>query len=412
MKRPSRFWRSGAMMPTEAAEKRRVALLTVAIPAIVGFLGGVISGGVTAYVQLTTKKEEYSIKRAQEFRGLMKELSEPETARLALLNLWQLYPEERDRRIITAAAFAVDQPDLVELVAGIDDQVDPVADVLHVRALSDDPAVHEPALQTLINVHPSRAAAVLIDMTDGELDVVGGKLPQTRRSFSPVQELERLAAQDRTVADMVADKTEGKWGVFYQYLLYRAGRESQFVQQMVRGYGGAEDLDLTNDYMFRGRFFEQDRPVVIAAAAQFITTHLQQETRDDFALVGTFSALKNPDFFADLNGALGAEFTQMLHDSVVSAQNRKILRKRALELLDVLAPHHSSRALLAALALEGPTSQIGSLAETYLSRRRVEQLIAREPHLLLPDCQEQTIMRCIQADPQVWSAWAAKNGLE
>lgn len=398
----------------EAAAKRRTALLTVAIPALVGFLGGVVSGGVTAYVQLKTKSEEYSIKRAELFRELMEELGDEreKTARLAVLNLWQLYPEERDRRVITAAAFAVNQPDLVGLVAGIDEQADPVVDMLHVRALSDNPEIHTPALQTLINVQPTRAAGVLIEKVKVVLDGQGGKLPSVRSGFNPVRELERLAAQDETVAEMIKDETDGTWGFFFDYMLYRAGRESGFIARIEDGYDTGKDLNLVNDYVHRGQFFDDDLEVVIAATGDYIVETLKSEDRNDFQLVRSLSALRNGSFTFVLTDVLGDEFVQALRTTVQSKDNYHTLRIRAFELLDVIQPSRSMVWLIQSLVAEDHSSKLMRLADKHVTAFKMEQFVQLRPGLEPPDCAGVDYSKCIREDPELWQSWIKTNGLE
>ncbi|MEM8730656.1 MAG: hypothetical protein AAGF79_12125 [Pseudomonadota bacterium] len=395
--------------PGDQQASRRLAYWSMALPAVLGLIGGGLSGWFSSYVTLSTKREEHSIERARAFRELMRELGDEKTSRLAVLNLWQLYPEERDRRVITAAAFAVNQPDLVELVSGIDAKVNPVADMLHVRALSDNPDIQIPALRTLINVHPARAAGVLIDGLSQELEGLNGKLPHTPSGFNPELELVRLTTHDDTVAAMVADKTEGQWSLFFDYMLYRAGRPSAFIETLVAGYEGGAALDLMNDYLHRGRFKAQDRAVVIAAAGGYVATSFAREDRDDFALVDVLSALKNGDFYGQLGTALPVEVTEALAAAVSRPDEIGILRKRALELLDLIAPKEAVLSLTMALLDEGQGSALSGAAERMLSPRNLTLVSNGTTGAPPPDCGEMASPDCLSAKPAVWQAWLAQH---
>ena len=105
------------------ATKSSVINWTTVISALLGLAGGALSGGFAAYTQLRTSQEQFSIERARMFQDLIEELQDEETARMALLNLWQLYPEERDQKIIVAAAIEIGQPDLVETIIGFEEDM-------------------------------------------------------------------------------------------------------------------------------------------------------------------------------------------------------------------------------------------------------------------------------------------------
>lgn len=387
--------------------KQKLALWTVAIPAVVGLIGGGISGGITSYTTLSAKREEYSIQRAKEFRSLMEELLDEKKSRLAVLNLWQLYPNERDRRVITAAAFAVNQPDLVELVAGIDEHVNPIADMLNVRALSSDPEIQVPALRTLINIDPVRAAGLLIDNLSDDLAQSNGKMPPQRSGFNPMQELERLTAQNDTVAEMVRDRAEGDFGTFFDYVLYRADRTSNFVDRLSNAFEQGEGLALANDYLYRAAFRERDRERVVTAAAGHVATALEGDELNEFELAGVLASLKNGDFFSTLDGSLGDDFTEKLVNVAASGDHVDILRRRAVELLDIYSPKHAVIASVTLWTTEPANEKLRGQTETYLSKRKISRLARDNPEFTLPPCEGESYVDCIKTEPQQWIAWLA-----
>ncbi len=390
--------------------KQQIALWTVAIPALVGLVAGVVSGGLTSYVQLSTKQEEYSIQRAKLFRELMGELLDDKKSRLAVLNLWQLYPKERDRRVITAAAFAVNQPDLVELVAGIDEKVNPVADMLHVRALSTDPEIRTPALRTLINIDPVRAAGLLIETLNEELGLNEGKMLRPQGGFNAMKELERLAAMNDTIAQMVADEANGKWGLFYDYLLYRADRASDFVEKILAAYKTGEGLDLTNDYLYRAQFHQAHRATVIVGASAYIAAELKTVEPDEFDLAGALSALKNGDFFGLLGQSFDEDFTRTLRAAAEAEAHVDILRQRALELLDRFSPRDAVITYVGIRIADGTSAKLISLSQKYLSDHKFAGIKVQHPDFAPPVCEGMKADICIEKSPENWRDWLQQLG--
>lgn len=391
----------------ETKAKQRVAIWTVAIPAALGLIGGVVSGGVTAFVQLSTKSEEYSINRAGKFRELMKELSSEneKTSRLAVLNLWQLYPDERDRRVITAAAFAVDQPDLVELVAGIDEKVDPIADMLHVRALSADPTVQVPALRTLISVDPVRAAVLLIDKLSEEMEARNGSIPAHSGDFNAMFELVRLAEQNDTVVGMIEKETNGKWQIFFDYVLYRAKKNSNFVQSISARFENRSGVDQANDYLYRAQFEDADLQPIISSAQDFFFEEIARDDRNEFEVAGTLSALKNSDFYSVLDGNLDAEFQDHLAEIVTSDTVSRILRVRAIQLLDKYSPQTAVEALTSAILAAEGSSPLEDLVSEVMHVRKLEILSNKDRTFKVPVCESGRYIECLNSDRSAWQDW-------
>lgn len=404
----------------EPPKKPQTALLAGAIPAIFGLIGGVVSGGLTAYVQLSTKREQYSIERAREFKSLLNELNNEETSRLAVLNLWQLYRDERDRRIITAAAFAVNQPDLVEIISGIDDELTPVADMLQVRALSSDRSLREPALQTLINVDPVRAAGLLLDHLSEDIAANDGRMRSySPAGFDPLRELVRLARQDDTVHQMVVDAAEAEQELLFEYVLYRAGRSSDFVRILEAAYAQERlddrspvELKIANDYMRLSNFNAVDRERLVMAAGAYIRAALATGDSEVFNIVDALSALKNSEFRISIQSALSGEVAEAFQAAIVSDDQPDILRARALEVLRVVSPREAIIALVQAKVNGQPGEKLNRAILEIATSGVIEQVQATDAEFSTPDCEAGSIVDCMEADAERWRAWLRKQGAD
>lgn len=374
------------------------------VPALAGLIGGAVSGFTTAYVQLSTKREEYSIQRAKEFQSLMEKLADKNTARLAVLNLWQLYPEERDRRIITAAAFAVGQPDLVEIINGIDEELEPVSDMLHARALSDDPEVSDPALQTLIKVDPVRGAGVLIRRLQTEIEINGDRLRFSSASVDPVRELARLVSENTTVDQMVREELRKSPGFLLDYVLYRAGNSSGFIDLLVGAYAEKSELKKSSDYLLRAEFREGDKPVVVNAAGEFIISSLKQSNGNVFDVVDALSGLKNPDFRRVVASQLSTTMPGELGAVIVDPARNDTLRARALFLLRQISPSEALQVLAKAIVLGQPGAELTETMQALLNGGLINHLARTQSGFVRPDCDETDIAACT-SEREVWTTW-------
>lgn len=325
----------------EQEKSERSGLLTSAVvTAFFGLLGGAISGFATAYVQLSTAKEQYSIERAREFQNLMNKLGNKETSRLAVLNLWQLYPEERDRKIIIAAAFAVGEPDLVELISGIDEELGPVAEVLQARVHSKDPRDGSAALRTLMRVDPVRGARVVIERINEGISLSGDVISRPPRgALDPVFELIELAKQNDTIVRMIRSNAEdGRLPVLFDYILYRADQDSDFIDRIEDAYARQSDLETFNDYLIKARFFPGDAPDVVAAVSSFIVKGLDAVDENRFEVQNALVGLRSSDLKDALQVALDGRVVPKLKDTVSNPTIDDLTRARSFALLRRIDP--------------------------------------------------------------------------
>jgi len=387
---------------------KKTGLWTSAVlTALIALVGGAISGFLTAYVQLSETKEKYSIQRAQEFQKLMDRLESKNTSRLAVLNLWQLYPEERDRKIIIAAAFAVGQPDLVELISGIDEELTPVADMLQARAHSKDTRESNAALRTLVRIDPVRGANVIIEQINEGISLSGdGIRHPMQNEIDSVFELIELAKQNETVVEMIHSNADnnGNLPVLYDYILYQANQRSDFITRLTNAYSVRSDLTTFNDYLIKANFFQEDALVVVTKVAEFVSEELKQGSKYRFEVQNALVGLRNNDLKEALKTALNVNFISLLRVTVSDSNVDDLTRARAFALLRKISPSDAIKAVAKTLAAEERPRE---LIETIVDQLEglLIQLERTDPQFRRPaHCMGEASNDCI-ADHTAWAEW-------
>ena len=95
---------------------------------VVAVLTGYVTYTVTVIerdTKLTLAEAENDINRAQLFRSLIAELQEDDTANLAILVLWSMYPSERHQRMILMAALQANSTKAAETLISLDEELKP-----------------------------------------------------------------------------------------------------------------------------------------------------------------------------------------------------------------------------------------------------------------------------------------------
>lgn len=390
--------------------------LTAVMMALIGVAGGALSGFVTAYVQLSTAKEEYSIARAKEFQNLMEKLKSEDTSRLAVLNLWQLYPDERDRKIITAAAFAVGQPDLVEIISGIDEELGPVAEILQARALSENTEDSDPALQTLMRIDPIRAARVMINRINKDIVDTGDLIRRPKGAVDPVIALTKLAEENDTVFNVIksAKDVSKPFPVLFDYILYRANRDSRFVDRVVASFEQGQDLDKFNGYLARADFHDADAARVVKAVSAFIVAALDDAAEKRYEIMNALVGLKNATLSRALRGERDGNFISRLTETISDRNSNDLLRARSLALLRKLSPGHAIIAVAGVLKDAERPPELFETVEEQLRGGLIAQLERQDPGFERPvHCPEgaddQTFAACLD-DRAAWATWLGERG--
>lgn len=398
---------------TEARQERsklHATLLTALVPAVFGVLGGVFSGTVTAWVQLETKREEFDISRADKFTKLLDALVDEKKAGLALLNLWQIYPDEQYRQVIVGTALTIEQAEILEYIGYTDTSRDAysLSDALYAQALSKNPEIAGEARALLERTDPDRAAELIVGELTDILQRTSGRLPQ-RKDAELVTRLKLLAENSTSVAALIGAQTAGAHGFFFDYVLYLAGRESQFIPRLVDDLAARRNLDLMVEYTYRSEFREIDGPRVVAAVRNHILDGLNAANRDDFEVAEAVSSLKNFRLNAALSASEDMGFTDRMVEVAASPHYHPVLREAALILLDTYAFRDALKAFVRAQIDAGASGSLGDYAAKFPSQKKIEALVAEDPRVSLPACAAD-YAACIAEDPETWRAWLNEQG--
>lgn len=390
------------------AGSAKVPSWTTVATALVGIAGGAASGGLAAYTQLSTSQEQFSIDRANMFKGLIEDLQNESTARMALLNLWQLYPEERDQKIIVAAAIEIGHPDLVETIVGFDEELRQVSDILHAKALSGDPNVARPALQTLERIDPVRAARIMLNSIQEEVQLNGDRYIDNDITAGLI----RLARTDGKVADVIrsAGAQSSKMPVIFDYLLYAAGRDSTFTERMAAAYGARKDLWLFSGFLTKGDYKGDDADSIVRSVRGFIAAAIEQH-EPDYDLVEALVGLKNNSFRDQLDAKSeeNERFADLLGAAVADAGRPDIVRAKALALLRKVSKHAAFLALAGVLRDRSGGSDLLEEIEQQLAGGLAAALEKEEPGFSGPvHCVGAELRPCID-QAEGWRAWLTRT---
>lgn len=393
------------MSPPVRAIEMNVALnWTTIATAVLALAGGAVSGGFAAYSQLSRAQEEFSIERAKMFQGLMESLKTKETARMALLILWQLYPESRDQKIIVAAAIESGHPDLIETIIGFDDELKQLAGILHAKAVTSGADAKGSALQTLIKVDPLKAAETMITFIENDIRLKEAGFVNNPMTF----ELTQLARSDPKVAEKMRSRKDesGETLLIFEYLLYTIGSESKFVNRIVDGYKTKENLQLVNDYLSSGNFKQNDSSRVFESARGFVLETMRgNKSKYDFDLRGALVGLRNNSFREQLVPGKNEELIETLYATIVDSEKSDRLRAKSLILLRKISPRKSLIAIANILSAGKSNPYLVSQIKEQIDTRLIAQYEKENPGLKGPQhCSNVEASNCVNQTAS-WADW-------
>lgn len=382
--------------------KDTVVNWTTIMSALLGLVGGALSGGVAAYTQLKASQEQFSIERAQMFQSLIGQLQEEKTARMALLNLWQLYPDERDQKIIVAAAIETGHPDLVEAIFGFEEEILQLAGILEAKAQSGKESLKEISLQTLIRVDPVRAARVMVDSIQHDIRLRGDRFVTS----NTMHDLTLLAQKNEKVVEIIRSKMKEfpEPPLLFDYLLYSAKSDSSFVERVESAYVEQKELTLFNQFLGLANFEVEDSPKIVASARKYVVDALLDSESNEYDLEGALIGLTNNSLARQLeykDNEINQDFAKSLRDAVANPKIPNKVRKFAFELLRSISRHQALLALAQALSAGSflSTENIGAhLVGLIASVERENQSFKRPPHCAVVST------NCV-SDSMQWSKW-------
>jgi hypothetical protein len=380
--------------------QHKVAIIT----AFLAVVGGALSGGITAYSQRSTDQEKFSIQRAEMFEKLIEKLKNKETARMALLILWQLYPDERDQKIIVVAAIESGQPDLIETLIGFDDELKQLAGILHAKAVASGPNAKGSALQTLIKIDPIKAAGVMVDFIREDIRLKGDRYLANEVTIELIQ----LAKTDQNVAAEVRARANelSPMPFLLDYILYTVGEESEFVERMVNGYKTRQKLELLDEFLGNGNFREDDANEIFDSAITYVVSTLGRDIqKDDFDLLSALAGLRNSSFQSSLASGNNQVLIDKLFDTVIDSKGSDRVRAASLALLRKLSIRKTLFAVSHVLSDGDLNRQLRRQIEQQISKGLIRSYERKNPESKGPQhCLNVDAKECVD-DAKQWTAW-------
>jgi hypothetical protein len=310
------------------------------IATVLGFIGGIISGGLTAWVQVSDAKQKYSIERAKEFKSLLQDLQSQEKSRLALLNLWQLYPDSRDQKIIAMAAIALNQPDLVQLISGIDGGE--IGDYLEARARDGNQA----ALDSLAEVNPLGAATIVLDQISEYIKESGDHPISEDWLANRKILLASLMHGNTSISNLVKSKYAVRQAggfsreppIVFDELLYDAESSDRLASRFVEAYAAGGQVEDYNAFLIQTQFRPEHRGMIVEAVGEYVVTKLGDASAKESDIAGALKGLSNGVLGEALAKSLPDGFTRIMYSVVIDQGKSDEIRQRAMRILQSVAP--------------------------------------------------------------------------
>lgn len=386
---------------------------TTIIAAIVGLAGGVISGGLTAYTQLSSAEQEFSISRAEKFKELFEDLRHEDKSRIALLNLWQLYPDKRDQKIIVAAAVEVDQPDLIETIVSLEEEILQYSGILQTkvraaRIRSDQAFLDHPAMQILTRFDPPRAAELLIERIDRDLRFRGGDRYLDNAS---ARELRRLATLSPDVGGIISEfgKRHSSMPVLFEQILYASGKNSALIERLEQAFATGENVDLFNPIVLTGNFRDDDTKRVVEIVQDYIVRAQNGPVSSSADIAGSISGLKNSTFRATLRTHDRAEFRKALAGTIIDQRQLNSTRLNAMELAGLMSERFALTAIAQVITDESADDILRSDIASLLDGYRAADGRPGQDYPSLDFCGEAKSVDCLN-NGEGWRAWLVEAG--
>lgn len=359
----------------------KVALLTAGLA-----LAGTLTSG---YIQYSRYSDQYSVERAELFRGLFTDLLEEDRGSLALLVLWQLYPREKEKIVI--AALETGQPEIIDTLMRLDQELTPYTDTLYLYARSDDSRVSDFARKVLFEVSPPRGAEILLRQLDDAKSINLG---------SPdVSQLIALA-RGSTAAQGVVRSAYTKGGrrrIDLEYVLYRTAGERAFVDRFA-ALGKGATMEALVDFGSDADFDRDDRKTVADNVAGYLVSLSPDDPQNKYEITyGLMMLLQNPALRQAVERDTGEGVADFLLAVAGSEASYDLSRANAVTLLERIAPGHAIFAV--GRQLDALEMDAEGLAQAKRTVRRLSREIG--PRLLAPPPDD--------APAAVWRDWLDRN---
>ncbi len=380
------------------------------IASVVGLLSGLLSGGLTAYTQLNEAQEKYLIAKVDKFEKLFKSLGKPEEARFALLNLWQLYPDKEDEKIIVTVAIETDQSDLIEMIVESDQDLAQYKDILKAKVNKDtkeniSELTANPAMQVLVRVAPDSAAKLMFET----LDKIDSNVWNGFADNENVDVMTDLIRNSDAAAETIRKEfiLRDEIPLLIDYMFYRAGKSSNFIERIAKAYEANKEITSAKPFLTLGRFHEEDTEGIVRQVQNFITVGLTGRTVDMYDIADAFSALRNGAFSGAIQRISDDKFEQALKAAILDSSQPDLIRQLSMEFSSQYFPRSALIAMAQVLQAPNGDNNANQLGKEF--EEQLNNLInqAGSGSLNLPPlthCMSISAAQCLN-DRVAWKDW-------
>jgi hypothetical protein len=260
---------------------------TAIVTAWIALVGAVVAAVFSAYTTIVVSNEKHSVERAELFTKLLAGLDSTEgtKSRLALLNLWQLYPNEH--KVIVLASLEIGHSELVETMIRLDDEIKPYQGFLMVQAKSKNQDVAASAKRIIEQLDPEEAAKIYID-----------ELMASRRVAIGDERVDKLIALIEDFPDVknVIVKAKRVWPAspILEYILYKSAADKSWFESEMN----ASRIDELSDILCCGEIDAADQLGITEIVLKSIDIDNLSDS-DKFTVSHVVNYLNNPSLQPD-----------------------------------------------------------------------------------------------------------------
>lgn len=289
--------------PGQSLPKDWLAKISAFSAVAAALLSAIVTLRVTN-IQTDTKEllavRQDSIQRAELFRNLIQDLNDDSKSGYALLTLWKLYEQPKDRKVVVLAALENPKPDTINTLTrmGFEKELEDYSDTLARIAKSGIGESADVAENIILQaLSPISTARYLLDVLAGATIID----PHTLN----VQNLITLSERHDDVMALVAEqeKRSDQERPLFAYIQYKAGKPAPFIDYLKNVRADPEEFRIFLELMTKltpEDLARDDWPHIVETVADFLAQN--SPGTHDFSESEAF-ALINRDSFggADLS---------------------------------------------------------------------------------------------------------------
>ncbi|MCZ6860880.1 MAG: hypothetical protein O7I42_11510 [Alphaproteobacteria bacterium] len=345
------------------------------------------------------EKKRDEIERAKLFRELIKDLGDRERSNLALLALWKLYQDEKDRKVIVLAALETQNTRTLLLLGK---EMEPHLQTVLNIANQGDSATSKAAGELVGNLTAEQLAR--FQLVDEAARYYLTEIEKTENELlspydSNVETLIELATTNPAVRPIIigaAQDSPGRQPLLY-YVLYAAGDRDELRSIFQNTLQNPRLFRSLRNVLCCGEFVDEDIETTVKIPYAYLAAHAELNESDTEAAI---ALLSHPRI-----GALSPQMEQNIIDRCqVLFLDRVNFAKGRSRALDCLVRWSPKRVIpVASKVLSDGESNIllqNSISVAFNTLRQAPELDEQLSEEDLPE---------VNADPTIWRQWRSTH---